>query len=317
MNNINLKELTAETFIEFFKSDLNQINFEYKRYNRSDILTLMKAKYKNSVIIYSSFCYEDDFNLCNKFEYAGIFDMEGNTFYDIDYMIENLIKDSYKIENMCDLKQEINRKITTRICELVNEFKDNKLIERAKKLLNEDIKYDSGYINNQAKELYFKDELPDLKKFYNICGFGHNKTSMLDYLENKEEFIEQEAKEYIENNLAGLYRGFIHYQEVLKDYKNILSDKTNIIHAKKAISNSVEGKKTVNVTILKNDIEFTFKTNTDTLKYSLYSCAYWSYDIVKKDRKLFYKTFGKCTNYLAEEIQKITYSKKVIYQKAI
>lgn len=67
--------------------------------------------------------------------------------------------------------------------------------------------------------------------------------------------------------------------------------------------------KTANVTILKNDIEFTFKTEVAPLlgicPRDLYEVDY----IVSKDRHRFEQTFGSNVNYKPQEIICITYKK--------
>lgn len=311
-----------KTLVDFIKSDLTQANFKCKEYNRNDTLTLIKFKYdENNIFIYYIFNYENDFKIQKDFTYGGFYNSLTDTFYDADYDIRKLIGEDCKIKSITDVMQEINRSASNKIYEIIDNFNDCSLEKKAKSLLTEyhkkDIEnYKEYYAEREATNMFFDGE-DQTKTEFNLLSCGnYNTEDIVNYLNEKDKFIEFKAREYMEHNLSSIYTKFLCGKLAVKEYEKIINDKGSILHIKKKISDSITNQKTVNVTILKNDIEFTFKTDARSLKNGKYNNHYWTYNINTKDRELFYKTFGKNADYTADEIEEITYCKKVIYKKA-
>ena len=73
--------------------------------------------------------------------------------------------------------------------------------------------------------------------------------------------------------------------------------------------------KTVNVTIFKDGVEFTFKTGTDSLRRDCQS-YYSTWYMTAADRREFERIYGRSADYYPQETQRITYARSVLYQKA-
>jgi hypothetical protein len=71
--------------------------------------------------------------------------------------------------------------------------------------------------------------------------------------------------------------------------------------------------KTVNVTICKNDIDFTFKAEADQFRRDCES-HYSDWNIVAADRREFERRFGRNAHYGPEDILRIEYARSVLYQ---
>ena len=314
-NNIELKELTGDSFIKFIKSDLNQINFIDRRYNRNYILMFIKAKYKNNIFIYHTCRYSEELRLWEDFEYTGCYSMSTNTFFGRNYYIDKeLIKNACNLGDSNALINEMKSSLSDKIYNILNNFNDGDLREKAKKQLDENDKINYRCYGC-AEDYYYNDSKPELRHFYRIDFNFDNPLNILDYLDGKSKFIEHIAKEYINNHLANLYEDFLAFQRIKNEYEKIINDRNSKHHLKKAIADSITDQKNVNVTILKNNVEFKFKNATENLKRGKHWNSYPSYDIAAKDRELFYKTFGRYEDYTADEIVKITYCKKIIYKK--
>ena len=82
----------------------------------------------------------------------------------------------------------------------------------------------------------------------------------------------------------------------------------------KAITDAVKdsGAKAVTVTIQKDGAELTFKTAADSL--TGHRGYYSTYYIPAQDRREFERMFGRNADYNADEITRITYGKKTIYE---
>ena len=106
---------------------------------------------------------------------------------------------------------------------------------------------------------------------------------------------------------------FVKIELINDGLKKLYEDKNNILHKRKLVSEVCNDKKTVNVTISKNDVELTFKTDTGTLK-NKYNTWYNDLDIQAKDRQKYKELFGHY-NYTADDIREIKYSGKTIYKR--
>ena len=70
--------------------------------------------------------------------------------------------------------------------------------------------------------------------------------------------------------------------------------------------------KTVNVTILKDGIEFTFKTEASDFRHDCGS-YYNAWGLTAADRRRFEELFGRYAGCYPQEIVRITYTRKVLY----
>ena len=137
--------------------------------------------------------------------------------------------------------------------------------------------------------------------------------SVLDYLDNPQKLIQEYTKEIFEKRRNILFLQYENYKLYSKKFDEIINDESNVINKKKVIKEALKDKKTVNVTILKNGHELTFKTSTRSFIHN-WSCGYSLYDLPAQDRKK-YKELFRYEDYTFTEIQKITYGKKDIYIK--
>ena len=97
-------------------------------------------------------------------------------------------------------------------------------------------------------------------------------------------------------------------------YKRQVQNTDSPLHRVKAISEAIKtsGAKTVTVTVQKNGEELSFRTGTTPLRgrYNSYSTSH----IAAADRQEFERLFGRSANYCAEDITRITYGKKTLYE---
>lgn len=102
-----------------------------------------------------------------------------------------------------------------------------------------------------------------------------------------------------------------------KELQSIYDDPGHILHRVKAIIDAVQesGAKTVNVTINKEDKDFTFKYETRSLTFAPDS-YYSTYNMKASDRREFENMFGRNADFYPKEITKITYGRNVIYDSS-
>ena len=138
--------------------------------------------------------------------------------------------------------------------------------------------------------------------------------AFMAWLQDPEGFIETEAEQYIKINQEKFLLQFLKDDALLAEYQALMQDTENPIHRMKAITEALKasGAKTVTVTVEKDGKELTFKTAANSL--TGHRNYYSTYDIPAQDRREFERLFGRSANYSAEDIIRITYGKKTLYE---
>ncbi len=301
-----------QEFFDFLRSSRDLQIFNYG--NNSKIM-VNKVSYNDKVdIIYSLRSYSGElFNLDSSFEYSGIYDKENNKLFDLEYNIRyDILNWDYGDERLIDRSQLykiISDDVNDRIRELVDDSKDEifnlKDAELGDEITDNDVIHDfiDGYTH-----LTFED---------NYVEYSTNKPKdILDYLTNKKDFIEEEARDFILDHQSEILKGLTISREKRKALKRIEDDENHLYHKIKAIRDAIKDKNyvTINLTINKDGIEQTYKYNAATL-VSSYNSKLSCYNIEKvSDRDKFEENFGRWNDFEYRDITKITYGKNTIYE---
>ena len=138
--------------------------------------------------------------------------------------------------------------------------------------------------------------------------------AFLAWLQDPEGFIQTEAEMYIKSNQENILLQFLENDALLAEYQTLAEDTGSPIHRMKAITDAMKtsGAKMVTVTIQKDGMDLTFKTAADSLMG--HRNFYGTYDIPAADRREFERLFGRRADYNAEDITRITYGKKTLYE---
>ncbi len=173
--------------------------------------------------------------------------------------------------------------------------------------------YNEKTVEGSANEHFFANIYADSLEYETDYQFkGWNEDNLLEYILSPEQFIEDEAQKYLEEHIDDILLN-LRKLESLKEHLSEIENTTDSpLHRIKAISKAIEesGAQTAKVTIVKNGIEFTFKTATDTLKRNHASYSRW--DIPAAERRVYEKLF-KYDTYRPEEIKEIMYRGQSIY----
>lgn len=121
---------------------------------------------------------------------------------------------------------------------------------------------------------------------------------------------------YSKRNQEKFLLQFLKNDALWEEYQAIAQDPDNHLHRVKAISDAIKtsGAKTVTVTVQKNGEELSFRTGTTPLMghHNSYNTSH----IAAADRREFERLFGRHASYTAEDITRITYGKKTLYEAA-
>lgn len=307
--------------IEFLKSNKIQDEITINKNGENNTLIIIKYYYDDNNIILYTQLNDDDLDISKNIEYSGIYNIKTNTFYDISYTLRCIMA-LQNVPSCFELEDTINSLVLKKCREIIKkDFKNIYALKYKIELSDwdkKDIERHKNYYARKTAQRYFLEgkTIDDIDiRIKNIpeISFKH----IIDYINNNELLINEIAQQHINNNLKYIYLNSLFTEMYKKEFLEIQNDKTNILHLQKSIKESITGQKTVNVTIFKDNKEFTFKTGTVALKLCSMIDYYSPYYIVAKDRKKFYELFGESADYTADEIVKITYGKKNIYVKEV
>ena len=280
----------------------------------------IKYTHNNSIFLYSKSFYPNSlqYTVETKYDYAGVYNITTNNFFDLHYPL-NLYVDK-EPPNFKELRRkvldEININVAKEMYENSSKYFEGLTVPEENRTTEEHLieRVNSDIFKGYKQEL--KDNIfIDYDGSYLDCEKINciEVESVLDYLDNPQKLIQEYTKEIFEKRRNILFLQYENYKLYSKKFDEIINDESNVINKKKVIKEALKDKKTVNVTILKNGHELTFKTSTRSFIHN-WSCGYSLYDLPAQDRKK-YKELFRYEDYTFTEIQKITYGKKDIYIK--
>lgn len=286
---------------------------------------LVKIPYEKDfdLLFYSCTWREQNIKLDEKLESAGLYCRKDGCIYNPSYSLEYCLENSAMLTDHTS-KADFAKKFTELVKAKVEEIIDNKrsnisIKELTDSYLLRQMEYyaEYGAVNAAKKEFIKGNAVSDI--VYQ-CPFSTDSMSDKEYIQfilDKEPLVEETAKTYIEEHQENILAQFYNNALLKKELQSIYDDPKHILHRVKAIIDAVKesGAKTVNVTINKDNKDFTFKYEADTLKYDPGS-NYSSYSIKASDRREFENLFGRSADFYPNEITKITYGRNVIYDSS-
>lgn len=145
----------------------------------------------------------------------------------------------------------------------------------------------------------------------------------IEYLSNPEDYIKNKINQFMndKDKLALFFESIITYESAVNQMSDILNNpdiqhERNMKDALKDLEDKYKNPiKTITVKVVKDNIEWYGKIDTDSLKkchayewISMWKCS-------KKDRDSFEKTFGSRAGLYLEDIVEILFRNKTIYKK--
>lgn len=300
-----------EDFYNYLRDSNNIGVFHYG--DKSKVM-IHKIPYNSKIdILYSLDSYQGEFfDLHSPFKYAGIYDKENDKVYDLDYSIRwHILNWDYQNDNYIDsgdLYKTINEEVNNRIKELISDGKDDMF-----NISN----FDSEELEDSDVIAEFMEGKTSLTLEDEVKKYNTNlPKNLLEYLTNKEEFIEEVSRNFIIDNMEEIIKDLIRSEAKRNVLKSVEENNEHPYFKIRDITNTIKNNncKTVNVTINKDGIEQSFIYDADSLKY--YNSSYLSsYNIVKlADREKFEEAFGRHADFHFPDITKMTYGKKTIYE---
>lgn len=284
---------------------------------RMDTLIIIRLE-KNKNFDYL-FCQEN-YNYSgisdNPFQYVGIYCKQNISLYDIQRKLKDIVGNFESMEDKSkkSLLEQLKETFRHKVEDFINNDRNNLQITELKNSeLLERLKETEVDARKSACKFYFDDRSIIYRCFY--IKHDWEEDSLLEYILDPDNYAQKEAETYISKHQEDILYSLLCNDMIRKEYETILKDTKNPVHIIKKIRDAMNNTsaKTVNITILKNDIEFTFKAEVNYLR-GFPEDSYKPYNLISKDRKRFEQIFGILKGYKPQEILRITYGKKVLYE---
>ena len=284
------------------------------------ILIFRLAKSPDFDYLFCDRQYKDDgLTRGSAFKYAGIYCRKDGLLYDEQYDLKAAAQgtdDRSAAALLEQLKQATRQKVESIIG---NDRKNLTVTEITNTQILRQLENLNSYSDkNTARKCYLdaiEFETPTFQCYYEPNRWSEQ--SLLDYIIDPDGYADKEAAAYIAAHQEDMLYTFLENDAVSAEYQAIVTDEGNPVHCVKRIMAAMKttSAKTVNVTICKDGTEFTFKTEADSFRRDCYS-YYSTWEMTATDRRKFERIYGRSARYYPQEILKITYARKVLYQKA-
>jgi hypothetical protein len=255
------------------------------------------------------------------FEYVGIYDKRNGQLRDVQYRLMNIVSDGYSRDNFKEAGSDFQNEVRNKINTIINNDRSNLSIHTENEIQSQCYKRDLQYAKEykeleEVRRLFLSGKMPYDIVFTADFSYGNfSEDSYIDYIMNSEELINNVAKKWIAENQEKMLLRFLINDIIKEELQTMINNTESPLQLIKTIMNVMKETdcKTVNVTVIINEVELTFKTAADIFRRD---CGnyYSTWDIVASDRKKFEKLYGKYANYTAKDIIKITTGKKILYQ---
>lgn len=215
------------------------------------------------------------------------------------------------------MTRELCGKINRRVEEIIANGRNNLSIQEVTDpyIVQQLQDYRNHSVKNDAIHYLFKGQPPDMRFHSNYETLNRlAETAFMAYLQDPDGFIRAEAEQYIKHNQEKLLMQFLRNDALAAEYHALMQDAGNPIHRMRIIAEIVKGitAKKVRVTVQKNGQELTFSVAPAAL--TGYGNHYSKNSIPAQSRREFDRLFGRHEGYTADDIIRITYCKKPIYE---
>ena len=245
-------------------------------------------------------------------EYQGLYKRDTKELYDVGYDLHDVIKDlDIVAHGSANIQEEIEamvrRFVEEKVATYIAGIKDTAYTEEERKSFREDAW-------EKAKKKYLNDE--EAGEDYE-CGFHeeHYIEHLMDFITDKVKTAKVIAEEHHEKHRERIPEKVVtqrYVREELAKFNN--GEYENYTAMKQIIRSIPEKSQTVNVTICKEGKEMTFKYEARYLRYDCGRC-YSTWNMPTSSRWQFDDLYGKDAEIYPTDITRITYGRKVIYEK--
>ena len=245
-------------------------------------------------------------------EYQGLYYRPKGKLYDVQYNLYYRVRDFAGLERGCETERvEFEKCVKECVEQIVLRYSDSIAVDDEIRKMVE--RYDYS-IDESARKIYLNetDEEFSYKCEYYAEQF---EKYLIKYLIDREKIIRSVAEEYHEKRKEEIRDDIIFNiltKERLELYKQGKDKQIEIV--KKIIASIPQDCRTVNVTTVIDGKELTFKTEASELRRDCKS-TYSTWYIKTPDREDYERLYGRYSGYKPEDITRITFSRKTLYER--
>lgn len=296
----------SKTFFDFLESD--RVTCEIKD---DQVYEIMKIPFGfNLDLLYGDHSYGDHFGIYNKLYYIGVYNRESKELYDLDYLIRNQILGLSWEDRTYKIRSEIFEEISNQVKEIITDYvNENK--EDFYSAVKENYQ---PYICERDIYRYF---IEDIKKIeYKSNYETDNSDVLLNYLDRGLDYLYEVSLEYITLNKERIGEKLVDLDMSNELLNGIYINPKHKLHKVKDIINSLKDIDYINVRVFinKDDKDLDFKCNRQKLLLGYYQFYLSIFDIALSDRKKYQEVFGKWNDFYYEDITKIEFKGKILYE---
>ena len=305
-----LKKLSADEFAKWLQSEETELRLVEYKHSRA----YFKNRLPNGLDILYMYRYplEDGIAVNAEPEYQGLCKRDTGELYDVGYETFEILKETnqvaYGSANITeDLEERVRTLVEGMVSKYISSISENDITEDRRKILE-----DQAW--GIAKKRYLNDE--EAGEDYE-CGFHeeHYIEHLMDFITDKVKTAKVIAEEHHEKHRERIPEKVVtqrYVREELAKFNN--GEYENYTAMKQIIRSIPEKSQTVNVTICKEGKEMTFKYEARYLRYDCGRC-YSTWNMPTSSRWQFDDLYGKGAELYPTDITRITYGRKVIYEK--
>ena len=286
---------------------------------RDGLLFIMVPKDERFNFLYMQSQYQDKNEIelePENLKFIGVYDKVENT----SYLSDAYTKYSNPLSplngiSLTVLRTKMIEEIKNKILEMI-ESEPSQFNIQSSDILKK-LKNVYWYIEREARSAFLYGKFPNLKSWIEYDENDRlTSKNLLSYIKDEEKTCTEKAQAWISEHYDHICFRLAELQEIKKTYDNLTATPSKLHTIRNIIQamSSFPDAKTVTVHLLKNGTEFTGKINADYFRRDP-NFTYDNYGFSAPDRRRYIELFGQYDDFDPDEIEKITYGKKVIYQK--
>ena len=242
-------------------------------------------------------------------KYEGVYKVDEDRIYGGEYALDEIFgEDEMNKTAFHKVRYEFMEKVRAGVDAKARKIEDDIAVTE------EDRARESSYAEDKARGIYIN----SIETVYNYeCEYEDERfqKKFLEYLLNPDAVVERSVNEFYANHLDSIKREIVRIKivkELVEQYER--GENTFVLALRNIIRSIPKNCKMVNVTTDINGIELTFKYEADMLKRDCRN-SYSTWYIPSSDRYKYEAMYGGYRDFTPEEITKITYSRKVLYER--
>ncbi len=314
-----MAKLTEEQLKKWLESDEHMLKCE----NTLAENQLFKVPLNDNFtfIYYKHITKDESFGLNKDLKNVGLYYKQDGCIYNSDYYIKSICEEDIPIFKQESQKSDFADQLTAAVREHVEKVIDNNVSNLSTRELSDEWKLrDVAYFiehtaKDHARRLFLSNtEVSDIE-YECHCTFNSiTDSEYIRFITDKDSLVKLKAEEYIQKNQEDILAQFFENTALKNELQKIYDDFDNDLYRIKAIMEAVNksGAKTVNVTVNKDNKDFTFKYEADMLNRDPKG-YYMNWAMKSSAEKDFEYFFGRNAHFYPEDITQITYCRNVIY----